>query len=315
MKQLTSILSILTLCVFVACGDDENNYNIYGGNGDKTPPIDTDPRQEAGPEVAKYSLEFPALKGGKSEVIVHECEIASGKTAVNYSLEWDHDKKATRWVCYKMYRDINATSWNRNNWTNGDPWAYDPNVPQDEQQMTYNELSKTKPNATVFPNSSYYQKGHILASADRLSSKEANEQTFYMTNIYPQVPNFNEKIWASMEAKVRSWGSKADTLYVVKGGTIDKEAEIADRTSGGHIVPKYFYMALLSKTGSTLKAMAFWIQHKDDTSWDAIKEYAITVGELQQKTGIDFFCNLSDDTENEVENVSRTKMLSDWGLN
>lgn len=311
MKHLAPLFFALALTL-VACGDDENEYKIGGGKGVVTP-VDPDPRQDNGPEIAKYSLEFPALKGGKSEVIVHEAIINSTtqKKAVNYSLEWDHDKKATRWVCYKMYNAINASVWNRKNW-GSDPWAYDPLVPSNEQQATYSELSKTKP---VLANSDYYQRGHILASADRLSSKEANEQTFYMTNIYPMVPNFNEAIWANMESRVRSWAGQADTLFVCKGGTIDKDSDILDRTIGNHIVPKYFYMALLSKSGSKLKAMAFFIQHQDNTSWSALKNYAVNIAELQNKTGVDFFCNLPDDIENEIENVNKTQLLKDWNLN
>lgn len=315
MKQLHFFLSTLLLIVFVACGDDENDYYI-DPNSNPTP-IQTDPRQSTGPDIAKYSIEFPALAGGNSEVIVHEATINSttNKQAINYSLEWDHDKKATRWVCYKMYNEVNTSSWNRNNWANGDPWAYDPDVPELEQQATYSELSKSTPIKSQFPNSTYYQKGHILASADRLCSKEANGQTFYMTNIYPMVPNFNEKIWATMENRVRIWGKQADTLFVCKGGTIDKESNIVDRTKGNHIVPKYFYMALLSKKGNSLKAMAFWIQHQDKSTWNPINSYAITIADLQQKTSIDFFCNLPDDIENQVENVDHTQMLKDWGLN
>ena len=312
MKKLHFILSALLLMGFTACGDDSNDYQI-GGKGSSTP-IETDPRQEVGPAEAKSNIEFPAIKGGNSEIIIHRCILNSttGEQGINYSLEWDHQKKATRWVCYKMYYSINVSNWNRNNWANGDPWDYDPNVSQSEQQATYSELSNSKP---PLPNSTYYQKGHILPSADRLGSKEANGQTYYMTNIYPQVPNLNEKIWAQMEAQVRTWANKCDTLYVCKGGTIDNDNNILDYTKGGHIVPKYFYMALLSKKGDTFKAMAFWIEHIDPTSWPAIKNYAITIQQLEKNTGIDFFCNLPNDIEKEVEEVTRTQMLKDWGLN
>ena len=312
MKKIHLLLSALLLIVFVACGDDENEYKI-GGKGGATP-VDTDPRQTVGPDEAKVNVEFPALKGGDSEVIVHRCILNSktGEEGINYSLEWDHQKKATRWVCYKMYYSINVSNWSRSNWANGDPWEYDPNVPQQEQQATYSELSGTNP---PLPNSTYYQKGHILPSADRLGSKEANGQTYYMTNIYPQVPNLNEEIWAQMEDQVRKWSNKCDTMYVCKGGTIDKESNILGYTKGGHIVPKYFYMALLSKKDDKFKAMAFWIEHKDPTSWPAIKNYAITIKQLENNTGIDFFCNLPDDIEKEVENVRQSQMLNEWGLN
>ena len=89
---------------FVACGDDENDYQI--GEKKSTPnPVDTDPSQASGPEIAKYSLEFPALKGGNSIVLVHEATLndKSGKSGVNFSIEWDTDKNTQHWTCYKMY--------------------------------------------------------------------------------------------------------------------------------------------------------------------------------------------------------------------
>ena len=70
MKQLHFFLSTLLLVVFVACGDDSNEYKIGGKTGEDTP-VQPDERQSAGPEIAKYNLEFPALKGGNSIVVVH----------------------------------------------------------------------------------------------------------------------------------------------------------------------------------------------------------------------------------------------------
>ncbi len=312
MKKLHLLLSAALLMIFVACGDDSNEYNI-GGKSTPTP-VETDPHQANGPDIAKYSLDFPALKGGNSEVIVHEVELdaETHKSGVNYCLEWDHNKKATRWVCYKMYNITSQSKWSRNNWTNGDPWDYDPNVPQSEQQATYNELSKS---STPFPDHNYYEKGHILASADRLCSKEANRQTYFMTNIYPMVYNFNHGVWQTLENKVRSWANSTDTLYVVKGGTIDDQKNILGYTKGNHIVPRYFYMALMKKKGSDLTAVGFWLEHNDNSSWGKLKEYAYSIQELENKTGVDFFCNLPDDIESQVENLDRTKMLKDWGLN
>lgn len=312
MKHLIPLFTALTL-IFTACGDDQTDYKI-GGKGDPTP-VNTDPRQANGPEIAKYSLEFPALKGGNSDVIVHEVELDADTHiyGVNYSLEWDHNKKATRWVCYKMYDTTMQSKWNRKQWANGDPWDYDPNIPQSEQQATYSELSKS---SSPFPEpNNYYEKGHILASADRLCSKEANRQTYYMTNIYPMVYNFNHGVWQSLENKVRSWANSSDTLYVVKGGTIDAQKNILGYTKENHIVPRYFYMALMKKKGNKLTAIGFWLEHNDNSSWGKLSEYAYSIQELQNKTGIDFFCNLPNDTEDQIENVNRTQMLKDWSLN
>lgn len=116
-----------------------------------------------------------------------------------------------------------------------------------------------------------------------------------------------------MEAQVRKWNRSSfrDTLYVCKGGTIDSEANIRQRTTSGLIVPKYFFMAILCKNSETVnngyKAIAFWVEHTDENhSDDDLRDYAISIDELERKTGIDFFCNLPDGTENHIEATMNT---------
>ena len=82
--------------------------------------------------------------------------------------------------------------------------------------------------------------------------REVNEQTFYYTNMSPQRNKFNTGIWLTLEGQVQSWGrscTSSDTLYVVKGGTIDKEDQIRGYISNdlSKPIPRYYYMALLFK--------------------------------------------------------------------
>jgi endonuclease G len=100
---------------------------------------------------------------------------------------------------------------------------------------------------------------------------------------------------------------------VVKGGTIDKESQILCRTRNGFIVPRYFFMALLSKRNGIYQAMGFWVEHiNSDHSSDPLINYACNIRSLEEKTGIDFFCNLPDDIENQVENVTHVQMQREW---
>jgi endonuclease G len=152
-----------------------------------------------------------------------------------------------------------------------------------------------------------YDHGHICPSADRQYSKEANYQTFYMTNMQPQLKEFNQTdyLWEYMEQQVRKWtpNTIGDTLFVCKGGTIDTENQILTRIQGKMIVPKYFYMALLSKKKGQYSALAFWAEHKktEKSKTHYLRNYVITIDELEARTGIDFFCNLPDGIEHKVE--------------
>ncbi len=311
MKKLHFILSALLLMGVVACGDDENDYQITGKRGTETQ-VQTDERQSNGPDIAKYSLEFPALKGGKSVVVVHSGVLNDklNKSGVNYSVEWDTEINAQRWSCYQMYSDNYKTgsAVSRYSSTNDGSLSADCQYPNDPDLPLQYQLTKDPYKG------SGYDHGHICPSADRQRANEANYQTFYITNMQPQNNKFNAGIWADMESQVRTWAGNFDTLFVCKGGTIDKSEWIIQYLGSGSNkipVPKYFFMAVLGKKGSNFKATGFWIA-QDSYSSTALKSYAVTISALQQKTGIDFFVNLPDNIENEVENVSQTQMEKEW---
>ena len=266
---------------------------------------------------ALHGMEIPSLKTGNvNALIVHT--LSDGK--LNYCVGYNTTLKTSSWTAFKWYPGFSSNNkgWNRNYWRNGetfngyggtgDPFQPDPVLPA-EYRLTSSDYDNWS-----------YQRGHMLGSADRLYSKEANGQTFYLSNIMPQLKDFNEHgIWWELESWLRSTydqSSFRDTLYVVKGGTVNAGNYTKVGSSGQLVCPKYYYMAILAfakkyaKTNGGYYAIAFWMEHK--ANWDDVSsQYAITIDELEERTGIDFFCNLPDDIENAVENHF---YLSDWKL-
>lgn len=313
----TKFLTLLFIASLfaVSCGDDENDYYL-GGEKPDSPVVDGDSKTNTNRNTGNIilnRLEFPKTKGGTSEVIIHSTD----NYGVNYAIEWDHALRAQRWTAYAFYKSNSVSHWARGNWAGtewgGDPFQTDPKVPAIEQPSVKGEFS-----GSYYPGSnSYYDRGHICASQDRMCSREVNEQTFYMTNMMPQVNAFNSGIWSKMEEQVRKWNKDSfrDTLFVVKGGTIDTEASILARTRNKFIVPRYFFMALLCKKGTTTKALGFWVAHLNtNRSSDPLSMYVVSIDDLEQKTGIDFFCNLPDVTEELVESQSTEDIIAFWGL-
>ena len=255
-----------------------------------------------------WRLEFPRFYQGTNNIYeVTHSTTEGGERMINYSVEWDGTLKANRWTCYEMYNKIMQQNVERS----GD-FAQDPDIPSN-MQTTDNDYK-----------GSGFTRGHLCPSGDRCYSYEQNNQTFYLSNMQPQVQGHNGGIWQKLERKVRAWAGKCDTLYVVKAATIDKAeyictvADIKDiaekegkAASSLHfpgIVPKYFYMALLAydKKTNTYRALGIWSPHYKKSP----TEY-ITIEELQNRTGIDFFCNLDDEIEKAVES---TKDPSYWGI-
>lgn len=294
------LLVLYYVTLFAACSEDNDTIQ-----GNTTPENSTNANANTqGGETSR--LEIPRLRDDSNNLFLVRSTVQFG---VNYCIEWDCTKKSQRWTAYQMYAGNSVTNWNRNDWKNtpwkGDPFQTDPDLPEGIRV----ELSQhTGDN---------YDRGHICASADRLCSKDANEQTYYMSNMHPQLNGFNAGVWGNMENKVRAWNSTTgfrDTLYVVKGGTIDRADQILETTPKGLLVPKYFFMAILCKNSDKsqwgYKALAFWVEHTNNNDTN-LKKYVISIDELEEKTGIDFFCNLPDEIEQAVE---RNVAPAAWGF-
>lgn len=319
MRRLWFLPLLLAALLLAACGDDENDYNLDDKN------VTNRNCNDASRNPLLSQLQFPRVKGGTSTVVSH----STNAFGLNYSLEWDHILRGQRWTCYYFCTSNTVTKWSRNQWYNtswgGDPFQWDPDVPRSEQPSVTGEFSGSR-----YPGSNTrYDRGHICASQDRMCSQEVNEQTFYMTNMMPQVNVFNAGIWAKMEIQVRDWNRPGfrDTLYVVKGGTIDTDVvtlngvtidrsnNVLASTRSGFPVPRYFFMALLCKNSQGYKALGFWVEHlNEDHSGDRLRDYAVNIRTLEQRTGIDFFCNLPDDVEEHVETLPVANVISAWAL-
>lgn len=312
----TSISLILGLMLcFTACNDDEDEFFF----GDKTntnsntvmvgtTPVTYSNRSvvtcgfvnavtEGSTDLQKAAcrLEVPKLKSGNENLFI----VHTVGSEINYCMQYNCNLRAQYWSAFRWDRTNSGGS------ASGSlsDFAEDPLIPYGYRST----LDDHKNNN--------HDRGHMLANADRKISSAANKQTYYLSNIHPQLSEFNQQgIWFELENKVRSYNNNSfrDTLYVVKGGTISTGNYT---TVKGLPVPKYFFMALLSynksdKTQAGYKAIAFWMEHKSNTDSN-YKDYAISIDELEQKTGIDFFCNLPDNIEQVVE---RNLVLNAWGL-
>lgn len=285
-----------SVIITITAGKEEAKFTLkqLAGNGSNPVP---DPEKPSG---YASMLEIPALKGGSMNQFITHTTKRNGKDYPTYSLEYSYKYKHSYWIAYRF---DNTTGGNvgRN-----EAYKPDPELPS-QYAAKHNDYTN-----------SGYTRGHLCASSDRQYSKEANQQTFYMSNISPQSGNgFNQSgsAWNTGEDKVQAWGynisRSTDTLYVVKGGTIG-EGMIKGYIKNEIAIPKYFFMAVLFRSGDNYKAIGFYMPHenlKDDPDKKAPKKYLMSIDALEQETGIDFFHNLPDNIENTVE---ATYNVNDW---
>ena len=305
---------------FVACNEDEpvgpsDPSGNANSNATRYFTGVTEDSHTTDVHQAATRLEIPQLRGNATDLFIVHTVPTYG---INYCMEYDCNLKAQRWSAFQSYASNNVKNWNRSGWRNtqweGDPFQEDALIPRQYRTTLADHRSNG------------YDRGHIMGSEDRVNSKDANEQTFFLSNIQPQLNGFNAQgIWYELENRIRNSYRNhdinrsnyfCDTLYVVKGGTIDEGNYTWARGAGQSLVsPNYFFMALLrksskDKTQGGYAAIGFWMPHKANTDTDFAR-YAVSIKTLESLTGIDFFCNLPDDIEKQVES---NLVLSTWNL-
>ena len=291
LKYLFLLLFGLTLA---ACGDDDEG----GSAPDPSPtPSKTDKRIVS-------RLETPDIPEDNA-IIVSHWSVENGDSVMTYCLQYDAQKYHSKWVAFR-FDGITAKK------VVGRSGDF-----QDDPSLTTDLY--------IGSNSFWgYDRGHLCASEDRVYSTQANKNTFYMSNMSPQISSFNQGYWVTLEGQIQKLGRDrtfCDTLYVVKGGTI-RDGQIktyVERPNGKNVaVPKYYFVALLKVKNNQYSSIGFWLEHKEvnysyekQAPLSVFKETVVTIDDLEQKTGFDFFHNLPDNIETPVEKL---KEPAAWGI-
>lgn len=269
------------------------------GSG-KQPEPEPDPAPDT--ELPKTGwLELPAMDDPGLGYYSHSFKM-NGKTYRNYSFGWSQEDRVALWVAYPLCKLYTNGSAGRTN-----EWALDPLLGED----------------SAAPFGGYagsYARGHQLPSADRQCCYEANAQTFYGTNMTPQLNAHNEGIWADLEGRVRGWANTSDTTYVVTGVVVSPSSKKEKDSYGKSVtVPDAYFKAVLkyskSSTLGMWNAAAFYLEHKA-YSGNVGKEHSMSVDRLEEITGIDFFVNLpaklGDDQAAAIEAADPSKSSVWW---
>lgn len=285
------------------CGGSSN-----GSDEDpEYPETDTNANTNANSGSIAYAqrLEMPKLSGDSNSKFITYTTTYQGQEVVTFSLELDIEKRHANWVAFTF----DPTTRTDNNVGRSNEYIADPNI--NASWQSDNSCFGAGGNDGV-------DRGHLCASEDRQYSSAANAQTFYFTNMSPQYSNFNQKIWVAVENVVQKWGrsltSTSDTLFVVKGGTIN-EGNTLDDPQISIVTPKYYYVAALLKsnkgTSPTYRSIAILLEHKKTAYSEPydLQSYATTVDAIEELTGLDLFCNLPDKTEEAVEKQCN---VSEW---
>lgn len=240
-------------------------------------------------------MELPATNDPNLYFISHES--TTSKAYRNFSYYWDVNNMVALWVAYPLNK-ASIGSGSRTNY-----WDLDPKLPVSAQPLLTSGYKSTGSSGESDGGTQFYQRGHQCPSADRLAYAD-NIQTFYGTNITPQLGELNEAIWAGLEQYVRNKSYQFDTLYVVTGCVVKGSTKFAWDNSTPRkkvTVPVAYYKALLGfdrtrSRGITAQTqgytgVGFYLEHREYPDQDYIK-CAMTIDDLERMLGYDLFVNL-----------------------
>jgi len=143
-----------------------------------------------------------------------------------------------------------------------------------------------------------YDRGHIAPSADFRWSADAISESYYYSNMSPQLAELNRERWAELEGFGRAFVmDEKEQLYVIAAGVLhDSLKQIGENNVS---VPQRYYKIFLDVEGPDKKGIGF-ILGNQSCEYPLIS-YAVSIDSIEQLTGIDFFPNLTDATANKVE--------------
>jgi len=116
-----------------------------------------------------------------------------------YALGYNNTLKSAEWVSYVLNKELG------NDVKRQDDFRVDPDI---------KPVFQTTPDDYDEP---VYHQGHLANSESIDQTQHANDETFYMSNMTPQLPGHNTGIWKGLENRERKWANKRGRVIVLAG--------------------------------------------------------------------------------------------------
>jgi len=142
-----------------------------------------------------------------------------------------------------------------------------------------------------------YDRGHLAPAGDMKWSSTAMSESFFMSNMSPQHPSFNRGIWKKLESSVRNWAVDNGEIYIITGPILT--GSYSSIGYNGVSIPNYYYKVILDYREPEIKGIGFILPNQKSKS--SLQSFAVTIDEVENRTGIDFYHSLPDEIENQIE--------------
>ncbi len=154
-----------------------------------------------------------------------------------------------------------------------------------------------------------YNRGHLAPNYGIAvcHGREAQKETFLMSNVVPQKPELNQKLWMELELRAADrFTPRFGEIWVVTGPVYYGNAR-PGRLPCGVVIPDAFYKIVFDEHERGLRALAFLIPH-NVTGREKAGEFLTSINEIEARTGLDFCSALPDGVEEALESRANTRV-------
>lgn len=223
-------------------------------------------------KIKAEALDYAQVKEGVPEQIV-EYE--------GFRVSFNRENRTPNWVAWELLGTETEGDVKRSN------------------NFWYDDRVKGCPTTYDYSNSGY-DRGHLCPAADQKWSEQAMIDCFSMANMAPQDHALNAGAWQTLEKKERQWAQRDSAIVIIAGPIY----EPGDRQTIGDSevrVPSAFYKVMIAPYVERPRGIGFI--YPNMSAPGNMRDYAMSIDEVEGITGIDFFFNLPDDIEEQIEST------------
>lgn len=209
-------------------------------------------------------------------------------------LEYSEAHEQAKWVAHIITPDILTSYISRTN-----DFRIDPKVSTGTAIEQDYFLKELQADSTYKYDGFGYDRGHLAPSADFRWSHTALSESYFYSNMSPQVADFNRGKWGELEALVRGYvfRNPNQQLYVVTLPILEEKLPVIERSINKVAIPKSYLKVVVDLEQQ--EGIAFFMQNKKLNY--PLSHYAISIDRAEELSGFDFFNKLDEDIESKLE--------------
>jgi len=155
-----------------------------------------------------------------------------------------------------------------------------------------------------------YDRGHMAPNhaISRLYGKPGQADSFLMTNITPQKPKLNQRIWQRLEnLEAEYFATHFGKIWVITGPIFNRNIERLPKDWTVEIPDAFFKIYITEAAANKPSiALAFLIPQSVNGK-EPLQQFITSIDDIEAQSGLDFFSYLDDNTEASLESVVNPK--------